>query len=41
MKKRIKEFALSLGVDDVGVAAAADYQSPRSPKLDSIFPGVK
>ena len=41
MKKRIKEFALSLGVDDVGVAAAADYQSPRSPKLDTIFPGVK
>ena len=41
MKKRIKEFALSLEVDDVGVAAAADYQSPRSPKLDTIFPGVK
>jgi epoxyqueuosine reductase QueG len=41
MKKRIKEFALSLGVDDVGVAAAADYQSSRSPKLDTIFPGVK
>ena len=41
MKKRIKEFALSLGVDDVGVAAAADYRSPRSPKLETIFPGVK
>jgi epoxyqueuosine reductase QueG len=41
MKKRIKEFALNLEVDDVGVAAAADYQSPRSPKLDTIFPGVK
>ena len=41
MKKSIKEFALNLGVDDLGVAAAADYQSPRSPKLDTIFPGVK
>ena len=41
MKKRIKEFALNLGVDDVGIAAVADYQSPRSPKLDTIFPEVK
>ena len=41
MKKRIKEFASNLGIDDVGIAAAADYQSPRSPKLDTIFPGVK
>jgi len=41
MKKRIKEFALNLGVDDVGVAAVADYQSPRSPKIDTIFPAAK
>lgn len=41
MKKRIKEFALGLGIDDVGVASATDYDSPRSPKLDTIFPGVK
>jgi epoxyqueuosine reductase len=41
MKERIKTFALSLEVDDVGVAAVADYQSPRSPALDSILPGVK
>lgn len=41
MKERIKEFALNLGVDDVGFASAADYHSPRSPKLDSIFPLVK
>jgi len=41
MKKRIKEFALTLGIDDVGIAAVADYLSPRSPKLDTIFPGVK
>ncbi len=41
MKDRINEFALSMGVDDVGVAAVADYHSPRSPKLDTIFPDAK
>jgi len=41
MKERVKTFALSLDVDDVGVAAVADYQSPRPPALDSILPGVK
>ena len=41
MKERIKEFALNLGVDDVGVTAAADYQSPRSPKLETIFSDAK
>lgn len=41
MKKHIREFALNLGIDDVGIATAADYQSPRSPKLDTIFPGAK
>jgi epoxyqueuosine reductase len=41
MKRRVKAFALSLDVDDVGVAAIADYHSPRSPALNSILPGVK
>lgn len=41
MKNRIKEFALGLGVEDVGVAKVEDYQSPQSPSLESIFPGVK
>ncbi|MHB1126318.1 MAG: 4Fe-4S binding protein [Bacillota bacterium] len=41
MKEKIKEFVLGLGVDDVGFSALADYQSPRSPKLESIFPGIK
>lgn len=41
MKKQIKEFALSLGVDDVGFAAAADYNSPRSPKIETISPDIK
>lgn len=41
MQERIREFALNLGADDVGFAAQEDYQSPLSPKLDTIFPGVK
>ena len=41
MKKRIKEFALSMGVDDMGVAAVPDYKSPRSPDLQTILPGAK
>ncbi len=41
MKGRIKEFALNLGVDDVGVASVADYHSPRSPKLETILPDAK
>ena len=41
MKEKIREFALAVGADDVGFAAAADYDSPMSPALDSIFPGVK
>ncbi|MHB1421072.1 MAG: 4Fe-4S binding protein [Bacillota bacterium] len=41
MKEKIREFVLGLGVDDIGFAALADYQNPRSPKLESIFPGIK
>src|SRR4030042_3715886 len=41
MKEKIKEFILSLGADDVGIAAVEDYKSPRSPDLKSIFPGAK
>jgi epoxyqueuosine reductase len=41
VKDRIKDFVLSLGVDDVGIAATADYRSPRSPALETILPGVK
>jgi epoxyqueuosine reductase QueG len=41
MKEKIKEFVLSLGVDDVGIASVNDYKSPRSPDLQSIFPGAK
>jgi epoxyqueuosine reductase len=40
-KQQIKDFALNLGADDVGFAAAADYDSPLTPDLHSIFPGVK
>lgn len=41
MKKSVKEFALSLGVDDVGILAASRYNSPRSLKLESIAPWIK
>jgi len=41
MKEKIKEFVRGLGIDDVGIAAAKDYKSPRSPDLQSIFPGAK
>ena len=40
MKSKIKEFGLSLGIDDVGIAAVKDYKSPRSPDLQTIFPGA-
>lgn len=41
MKESIREFALGLGVDDVGFAAVADYNSPRSPKIETISPDIK
>ena len=41
MKEKIKDFALDLGVDDVGFAAVSDYSSPLTPALDTIFPQVK
>jgi epoxyqueuosine reductase len=40
MQDKIKDHALRLGVDDVGIAAVRDYHSPRSPSLDSIMPEV-
>lgn len=41
MKEIIKEFALSLGVDDIGFAAVTDYHSPRSPMIETISPDIK
>ncbi len=41
MKEKIKEFAMSLGVDDVGIANIVDYNSPRTPKIETIFPAAK
>jgi len=41
VKDRIRKYALELGVDDVGFAAVAHYNSPSSPPLESIFPGAK
>ncbi len=41
MKEEIRQFALDLGADAVGFAAAADYRSPLSPALETILPGVR
>lgn len=40
-KEQIREFALGLGADYVGFAAAEDYVSPRSPALGSLMPEVR
>lgn len=41
IKKKIREFVLGLGVDEVGFANVADYNSPQSPAIASIFPTAK
>jgi epoxyqueuosine reductase QueG len=41
VKEQIRRYALELGLDDVGFAAASNYISPNSPPLESIFPGAK
>jgi epoxyqueuosine reductase QueG len=41
MKEDIRQFILGQGADVVGFAAAEDYESPLSPDLVSILPGVK
>lgn len=40
-KDRIRSFALDAGADDVGFVAAEEYRSPRSPALESVFPGTR
>jgi epoxyqueuosine reductase len=41
MKEKLRSFALSLGVDDVGFASVQDYRSPLSPRLETLFPSVQ
>jgi epoxyqueuosine reductase QueG len=41
MKDQIKRYALGLGIDDVGFASVSDYNSPQSPKIETLFPGAK
>ena len=41
MKERIREYALNLGVDDIGFARASDYLSPKSYELTKFLPSVK
>jgi len=41
LKEKIKNYALSIGVDDFGFAALSDYVSPQSPKIETIFPEAR
>ena len=41
MKESIRKHALRLAIDDVGFAAVSDYNSPRTKKIEEIFPGAK
>lgn len=41
MKQRIKEYALGLGLDDVGFASVAGYHSPQGPEIETLFPGAR
>ncbi|MGE5416538.1 MAG: epoxyqueuosine reductase [Acidobacteriota bacterium] len=41
IKQKIREYAMSLGVDDVGFASVADYKSPRTKDIASMFPEAK
>ncbi len=41
VKERIRSFALELGADAAGIASAADYRSPRSPAIETVFPAVR
>lgn len=41
MKEKIREFVLGMGVEDVGFTSVADYHSPRSPQVETIFPAAQ
>lgn len=41
MEREIREFALSLGVDDIGFAKAGDYHSPKSFEITKFLPDAK
>ena len=41
VKDDIRSHVMGLGADDAGFASADDYRSPRSPALDTIFPGAR
>jgi epoxyqueuosine reductase len=41
METAIKEFALTLGIDDVGFALACDYHNPKSYPITQFLPEAK
>lgn len=40
-REKIIDYAAEIGADDAGIASVKKYDSPRSPSLESILPGVK
>ncbi len=40
-KDKIRRFVLDMSVDDVGFANVNDYNSPRSPKIEDLFPTAR
>lgn len=41
MKEEIRQYALNLGIDDIGFARAENYISPKSYELGRFMPSVK
>lgn len=41
MENEIRDFVLSLGVDDAGIARAADYHRPKSDEIAKFLPEAK
>lgn len=41
MKESIRGLVMEWGVDDVGFASVCDYRSPKSPSIESLFPGAR
>lgn len=40
-RERLRELAIGLGAEDFGVADPGVYDSPRSPDIKGIFPGIR
>lgn len=41
MKNDIKDYALEMGVDDIGFSSPENYISPNIPAIEEIYPRIK